>query len=104
MSKTKEKGDKGLGHVISGLLDQEWHVAIPISEHLRYDLIAEKNGNMKRVQVKYCTERSGVVEVPLRSIWTGRNKVHKTLRRGMEYDVLAVYIPIHNIICYISDK
>lgn len=37
---TKDKGDIGLGCVIADLLKHDIQVALPVSEHLPFDLIA----------------------------------------------------------------
>ena len=51
---TKDKGDEGLGQVIGDLMSNGVQVAIPLSEHLPFDLIAIGDGGaMRRVQVRY---------------------------------------------------
>src|SRR4030081_1830150 len=51
---TKDKGDEGLGQVIADLMTSGVHVAVPLSEHLPFDLIAiSEHGAMRRVQVRY---------------------------------------------------
>ena len=51
---TKDKGDEGLGQVIADLMTNGIQVAVPLSEHLPFDLIAiGEHGAMRRVQVRY---------------------------------------------------
>jgi PD-(D/E)XK endonuclease len=51
---TKDKGDEGLGQVIADLMTNGVQVAVPLSEHLPFDLIAiSEDGAMRRVQVRY---------------------------------------------------
>ena len=51
---TKDKGDEGLGQVIGDLMSNGVQVAVPLSEHLPFDLIAiGEGGAMRRVQVRY---------------------------------------------------
>jgi hypothetical protein len=51
---TKDKGDEGLGQVIADLMTNGIQVAVPLSEHLPFDLIAVgEDGAMRRVQVRY---------------------------------------------------
>ena len=51
---TKDKGDEGLGQVIADLMANGVQVAVPLSEHLPFDLIAiGEHGAMRRVQVRY---------------------------------------------------
>jgi hypothetical protein len=46
---TKTKGDKGMGFVIADLLSKGIQVALPISEHLPFDLIAmNTDGQLKK--------------------------------------------------------
>jgi len=56
---TKDKGDEGLGQVIADLMTHGVRVAVPLSEHLPFDLIAiGEDGAMRRVQVRYpCLSR-----------------------------------------------
>src|SRR5438132_8772398 len=51
---TKDKGDEGLGQVIGDLMTNGVQVAVPLSEHLPFDLIAiGEHGAMRRGQVRY---------------------------------------------------
>ena len=51
---TKDKGDLGLGMVISDLLCHGIGVFMPLSEHQPFDVVAVNHeGKMSRVQVKY---------------------------------------------------
>ena len=51
---TKDKGDEGLGQVIADLMTHGVQVAVPLSEHLPFDLVAiDEGGAMRRVQVRY---------------------------------------------------
>jgi hypothetical protein len=54
--RTKDKGDEGLGPVIGDLMTHGVHVAVPLSEHLPFDLVAiGEHGTVRRVQVRYRT-------------------------------------------------
>jgi len=51
---TKDKGDVGLTRVMADLVAHDIQVALPISEHLPFDLIAiHPTGDLRRVSVKY---------------------------------------------------
>ena len=63
----KDKEDIGVAQTIAALTMQGWRVAMPLSEHTKYDLIAEMNGVCKRVQVRYTTPKNNVLTVKLRS-------------------------------------
>ena len=53
VSNTKNKGDRGVGFVIASLMAQDIHVALPISEHLPFDMIAIKENSLSRLSVKH---------------------------------------------------
>ncbi|HET9773205.1 MAG TPA: group I intron-associated PD-(D/E)XK endonuclease [Acidimicrobiia bacterium] len=92
---TKDKGDIGLACVIADLIKHEIQIALPISEHLPFDLIAiHPNGTTLKVSVKYRVMRaSGTVRVDSRSIWNDRNGTHHRPHRPGDYDVVAIYCP-----------
>jgi len=64
---TKLKGDIGELIVAKILLQKNWHISFPYGENLKYDLIAEKNGIMKRIQVKTTMPKNGVLHINCRS-------------------------------------
>lgn len=64
---TKLKGDVGQLIVAKELLTKGWHISFPYGENLKYDLVAEKEGIFKRVQVKAVTPKNGVLHVNCRS-------------------------------------
>lgn len=64
---TKQKGDIGELVAAQEFLRQGWHVAFPYGENMKYDLIVEKEGIFKRVQVKSVYPRNGVLHVNCRS-------------------------------------
>lgn len=64
---TKLKGDIGQLIVAKALLEKNWHISFPYGENLKYDLIAEKDGIMKRVQVKAVIPKNGVLHINCRS-------------------------------------
>jgi hypothetical protein len=91
---TKEKGDQGVGFAIASLLKHGIGVALPISEHLPFDLIAiSRDGKMRRLSVKYRKVDRGIIQVPLRSVWSNKTGCHvRSLERG-EVDGHAIYCP-----------
>lgn len=64
---TKLKGDIGELIVATELLRTGWHVAFPYGENLKYDIVAEKEGVFKRIQVKAVTPQNGVLRVNCRA-------------------------------------
>ena len=75
---TKDKGDIGLACVMADLLRHDIQVALPISEHLPFDLIAiDPRGAMAKVSVKYRVMlKRGAVTVQTRSSWNDRHGTH----------------------------
>ena len=67
---TKDKGDIGLGFVIADLFSHGIQVALPISEHLPFDLIAiSEHRKLARVSVKYRTATGSCLALNLKSFW-----------------------------------
>ena len=91
---TKDKGDQGLGFVLATLLKTNIQVALPLSEHLPFDLIAiSMRGELRRVSVKYRAMKNGSIEVLLRSTWrNATGAVQSYLEPGQVY-VHAVFCP-----------
>ena len=93
----------GLGHVISDLLRVGIQVALPLSEHLPFDLIAiSEDGQLKRVQVKYraVTPRGGI-ECKLGSSWADRNGNHHNPFDPHACDAFAIFCPDPQLCCYL---
>ena len=99
----KEKGDLGVVYAIAEITSQGWCVSLPISEHRKYDLIAEKDGVYKRVQVRYTTPKNDALQVKLRSIWNDKHGTHFTKRKSGDFDVLAVFNPHDKCTYFVSD-
>lgn len=53
---SKQKGDIGETRVIYEFTKRGIQVAIPFGDSARYDLIAEFNGKLNKIQVKYCAQ------------------------------------------------
>lgn len=100
---TKEKGDIGLTKVISDFTELGFNVLLPIAEHLPYDLVIASSDNqkLKRISVKYITEVSGTIRLPLRSISTNmKGWKAKTIDFSC-IDGFAIYCPDHKEVYYI---
>lgn len=89
MAVTKQKGDIAEAFVTYQLKQKGFNVLIPWGEDNRYDLVTEKNGIFKRVQVKYVTPKNGVLEVAIRSS-NNYNIIHYSPR---DIDIIAAYSP-----------
>ncbi|MDD3087201.1 MAG: group I intron-associated PD-(D/E)XK endonuclease [Candidatus Omnitrophica bacterium] len=87
MTITKQKGDIAEAYVTYLLRDKGFKVLIPWGEDNRYDIVTEKNGIFKRVQVKYATPQNGTLEVRIRSC----NNYSVTRYSPKDVDIIAVY-------------
>ena len=99
---TKEKGDIGLTQVIANLTKNGINVALPISEHLPFDLIAiSEDGKLSRVSVKYSSGED-TIKINLRTISSNsKGYVVKNVNFD-DIDSFAVYSPISNQCYYIN--
>ena len=102
MHEKKEKGDIGLVCALATATKQKFHCSLPISEHLPYDFIAEKDGVCKRIQVRYTTPCNGVLSVKLRSTWSDRNGNHGRNRKISDFDILSIYNPENGQVYFIK--
>jgi hypothetical protein len=100
---TKDKGDEGLGQVIGDLMASGLQVAVPLSEHLPFDLIAiDDDGAMRRVQVRYRTSVDAAqVRCQLGNSWADRNGTHKRRFDASSIDALAIYCPSPKTFVYL---
>lgn len=77
----KEKGNSGLGMAIAYFTTNGYVVSIPLNDTQDYDLIIEKGGNIKTVQVKAtgCKTKRGIYQVALKSCGGTCGNTYKTL-------------------------
>ena len=54
---SKEKGNIGEGLALAEFAKRGIQVSIPFGDNARYDLIAEFNGKLNKIQVKYCNQQ-----------------------------------------------
>jgi Holliday junction resolvase-like predicted endonuclease len=94
---TKQKGDIAEAFVTYLLKQNGFNVLLPWGEDNRYDLVTEKNGIFKRIQVKYATPKDGIVEVRIRSC-NNYNIIHYSPK---DIDIIAVYAPNQNKVYFI---
>ena len=100
---TKDKGDEGLGQVIADLMTNGVQVAVPLSEHLPFDLIAiNEQWTMRRVQVRYrASADASRLRCELLGSWADRNGNHKRAFDSTAIDVLAIYCPSPRTFVYL---
>lgn len=80
---------------MADLLKHDIQVALPVSEHLPFDLIAiHSRGALLKVSVKYrVMTKTGSVIVHSRSVWNDQNGTHYRRHSVGDYDALAIYCP-----------
>src|SRR3982074_2597939 len=100
---TKDKGDEGLGQVIGDLMTNGVQVAVPLSEHLPFDLIAiGEDGAMRRGQGRYRASVDGAhVRCHLGGSWADRNGTDKRAFDASAIDGLAIYCPSPKTFIYL---
>lgn len=87
MRETQRKGDVAVSQAIATFTKAGYDVSVPLTESAAYDLIVERDGLVKRIQVKYST--SG--EVDLRRVHSNSTGyVVKKPKKGA-YDWLYVF-------------
>jgi len=102
---TKDKGDLGVGMVISDLMCHGIGVFIPLSEHQPMDLIAvDERGKIARVQVKYRRMRAnGSIQIDFRNTYSDSHGSHKKLADRTQFDCYAIYCPEAKKIYYLRN-
>lgn len=98
-STNKEKGNAGLGMAIAYYSSNGFTVSIPLNDTQDYDLIIEKEGVLKTVQVKAtgCKRRNGNYQVALKSCGGTKGKTYKTV---IETNVDILFIIEENMNMY----
>lgn len=98
MAITKQKGDTAEAYVVYLLKQNGFNVLVPWGEDGRYDLVSEKNGVFKRIQVKYITPKNGVIDIAFRSS-NNYNIIHYSRK---DVDIIAAYSPESSKVYFIS--
>ncbi|MCB0127464.1 MAG: hypothetical protein KDE58_34610 [Caldilineaceae bacterium] len=99
---TKNKGDLGVLKAQADLAEQGYMVLLPLTEHHAFDLVIYKDGQFKRVQVKYRSAYRGRLEIHFRSTWSDQHGMHVVDVNKAEIDLYCVYCPDTNE-CYYFD-
>lgn len=70
---------------------------LPWGEDSRYDIVTEKKGIFKRIQVKYVTPKNGTLDIAIRSS-NNYNIIHYSPK---DIDIIAAYSPKQNKVYFI---
>jgi hypothetical protein len=91
---TKDKGDLGVLKAQIDLFEQGFTVCVPLTEHCPFDLAAYRDGEFRRVQVKYRSmDRFGKVDAKFSTCWADRNGTHTSPVDKDEVDLYCIYCP-----------
>ena len=91
---TKDKGDLGVLKAQLDLFEQGYTVLLPLTEHSPFDLVAYRDGEFRRIQVKYRSiDRTGKIEIKFSTCWADRNGTHTVPVDKDEVDLYCVYCP-----------
>ena len=100
---TKGKGDLGVLKAQVDLFEQGFTICLPQTEHAPFDLVAYRNGEFRRVQVKYrALGDNGTLAIKFSSCWADRSGTHTVLVDKSEVDLYCVYCPDTDA-CYYLD-
>lgn len=90
---TKEKGNIGEAVILSEFVKRGIQCSLPFGDAARYDLIAEFNGKLNKIQIKYCaqiTENNSII-CPCASSTNHTTNKHYTIYEN-DVDYIACYI------------
>ena len=99
---SKEKGNIGEAIILSEFVKRKIPVSIPFGDNQRYDIIAEFNGKLNKIQVKYTDQKevNNSITIPTSSSYN-----HTTNKQRKKYindvDYIACYINKWNECCLI---
>ncbi len=90
---TKTRGDIAVGQAISFYLKNNYEVCLPIGDKRHYDLIIEKKGKIKRVQVKFAGLYKGKNQCRVGLRITGGNQSYNYAKKYSDdaFDILFIY-------------
>lgn len=99
---TKDKGDLGVLKAAADLQEKGFSILFPVSEHQHFDLVAYKDTQFKRVQVKYRSVYKGALTITFKGAFVDKKGIHYNKMHLEEVDVFAVYCPELNQVFYVS--
>jgi hypothetical protein len=105
MHHTKEKGDLGVLKAQLDLFEQGFTILNPVTEHAPFDLVAYRDREFKRIQVKYKTvDKTGALTLHFRSSWADKNGTHMREIDKDEVDLYCIYCPDTDACYYLDPK
>lgn len=117
---SKDKGNIGEAIILAEFVKNNVQVSIPFGDNARYDLVADFNGKLQRIQVKYCgqepSENNSIICPCSSSTNHTTNKHLTTYENDIDYFCFYIVkwnkillVPIdkiqhHKTICFRLDK
>lgn len=101
---TNGKGDIGVAKVCADLTERNIHVFVPaFSGHLKYDLIADIEGRLYKVQSKYRApgKRGHSVHVPSKTSWANSRGAQSAKYVEGDFDFYAIWVPTLARVLYV---
>ena len=89
---TKANGDLAVAYAIHYYTVNDYEVCLPIGDKRPYDLIIEKNSELKRVQVKYAGYYKSVNQYKIALRITGGNQSWNTAKKYLDNDFDELFI------------
>lgn len=92
---SRKQGDIGTSLAIAYFSIEGYTINIPLSDSQKYDLLLEKEGIFKKVQVKTCLKKNkGSFKVELRTVTNTRGKKFSvSFISSKDCDILFVVLP-----------
>lgn len=103
----KLKGRLAEAKVVTYLLESGYEVYLPFSDNSKYDVLAIKDGAVKRISTKFTSvkKQSGSWVVEMRQIYRGKNIINIDKFDNTKCDLIAVYIgPIDKVVLVDAQK
>jgi hypothetical protein len=91
---SKTKGNIGEAIILNEFVKKGVQVSIPFGDNSRYDLIADFNGKLNRIQVKYCNQKiseNGSIVCPCASSTNHTTNKHLSTYQN-DVDYFAFYL------------
>ena len=91
---SKDKGNIGEAITLAEFTKRNIPVSIPFGDNARYDLIADFNGKLNKIQVKYCNQKiseNGSIPCPCSSSLNHTTNKKSTIYQG-EIDYFVFYL------------
>ena len=102
---TKTKGDLGVLKAQVDLYTKGYMILLPHTEHAPFDLVIYKDGEFKRVQVKYREVNiKGILEIRFRSVHSSTKGIFSSDVNKEEIDIYCVYCPDTDECYYFNPK